>query len=179
MLSLKKLLSMKKIFGLIPVLLTLLFVSCSDSDEPNAKDLNSPLLFTLESISNSKDISYEYYSPDPGCGIQKKYYIYANNSVSELVLKCENFDEIYFDMPQADTYPQTQYTSDELNAFTAVITDGNILTIKFDKTAYPDPIPELDLINNYVPLMVWGVKDGKYYQDILNIIRTLNDNDLN
>ena len=162
----------KNILFLFVLLLTLGFVACSEKgDEPSgSKDLNSPIRFKVENIIDPDNLTYYYQSPDPGCGIPMMYEICVNNMSSEIVMKCENFNEIYIEMESSIWADATRSVYvDKFNQWTAKIADGNTLTITFDSATLPEG--EWGVIPNYTPLKIVAYKGLEMYSDYIHIIR--------
>ncbi len=78
----------KTLFRLFSIICLLSFTSCSEEE--------SPLLFSVEYISNPENVNIEYFSPDPKC-VSKQYYIDANNCNSEISIKCINSSPVYIE----------------------------------------------------------------------------------
>ena len=55
----------------------------------------SPILFSVENISNPENVKVDYFSPDPSC-VEKSYTIWADEKESVVTLKCTNADPIFF-----------------------------------------------------------------------------------
>ena len=78
-----------KILALIFMIIGgLIMTACSEKE--------SPLLFSVENISNYGNVKMEYYSPDPSC-VSKMYWIYANSCASEITIKCTNSNSIFIE----------------------------------------------------------------------------------
>ena len=80
--------NMKKFLFIIMVIGCIMMTACSEKE--------SPLLFSVESISNHDNVKMEYYSPDPSC-VSKMYYIDANSCASEITIKCTNANSIFIE----------------------------------------------------------------------------------
>lgn len=79
---------MKKLLSLVSLIACIIMTACSEEE--------SPLLFSVESNSNPKNVVMEYYSPDPSC-VPKMYWIDANGCASELTIKCTNANSIFIE----------------------------------------------------------------------------------
>lgn len=123
----KAMLVMKK-----SVLYLLLFAyaltSCEEKD--------APLRFSTESISNSDNVSIEYYSPDP-LHCDKSYHITADYEANELTLQCKNANNIYIANKDAES-PSFYYSTE--GQWSAEMIKPNTVKITFEKIDYePDP----------------------------------------
>lgn len=94
------------------------------------KDEDSSLIFSVENISDPKNITVEYYSPDPG-SVSKRYWITANSNAGTLTLKCTNHNSIYIDDLYKEVDPHIQVS--EEGRWTAKIVTPNSITFTFDK----------------------------------------------
>lgn len=104
-------------FLLFPIL-AFLFCGCEEEE--------AQLRFSIQSVSDSNNVSIRYESPDP-LHCPKEYTISANSAASELVLKCTNAKSIYL------TYwPNDRYHSQE-GYWTATLVDDRTIKITFDE----------------------------------------------
>lgn len=79
---------MKKLFIIFSFIACVILTACSEED--------SPLLFSVESVSNPENVIMEYYSPDPSC-VPKMYWVDANSCASEINIKCTNANSIFIE----------------------------------------------------------------------------------
>lgn len=79
---------MKKLLIIFSFITCIIMTACSEED--------SPLLFSVESVSNPENVIMEYYSPDPLC-VSKMYWIDANSCASEIKIKCTNANSIFIE----------------------------------------------------------------------------------
>lgn len=79
---------MKHLTTLLLFIASLFMTACSEEE--------SPLLFSVENISNPENVKIEYYSPDPSC-VSKIYWIDANINASEITIKCTNANSIFIE----------------------------------------------------------------------------------
>lgn len=113
----------KTLLTFLSIIALLSLFSCKEEKD-------SSLLFDEEYVSNSDNIILEYYSPDPGCGIPKLYYVTANKFAGELVLKCKNADVIAI-----KNYPDGvlhEYVSTD-GGWKAEVVNSNTIKLTFDE----------------------------------------------
>lgn len=112
---------MNKLFLTLACMVAMLsIVSCKEEEE-------TTLLFEVENISNPENVTINYYSPDPGC-VPKMYWIEANSSSSEMILRCTNAGPIFFRISK-DELSET-YSCPE-GHWEATVTDDNTVTFTF------------------------------------------------
>ena len=98
---------------------------------------DSPLLFSVESISNPENVIMEYYSPDPSC-VSKMYWIDANSCASAISIKCTNANLIFIE--DHEGMMSEEYFCSEA-FWKAEIVNSNTITFTFaeiDSDSYLD-----------------------------------------
>ncbi|MDE6287913.1 MAG: hypothetical protein K2M00_03905 [Muribaculaceae bacterium] len=108
------------------------FSGCNGgNDEPDVPrgDEFELLTFSVENIINSENVKIEYYSPDPGCGIRKIYWITANNKAGEITLKCTNAEKLYI----VRGYSYSENFTAEKEYWSVKVVDSNTVTFSFDE----------------------------------------------
>lgn len=99
----------------------------------SCEEEESPIRFTAIANSDPESFTYEYYSPDPTC-IEKLHWIEADTDEGDLVLQCTTHSKIAItnELSSPSDLETNTYRS-ENGAWTASISDGNVLKIHFDK----------------------------------------------
>lgn len=110
---------MRHITRLAAAVAAIVFAACEEED--------SPIMFSVESNSDSANVKVEYYSPDPCC-IGKSYYITAKQGESDLVLRSTNCSNVWLAEGQGGAL---FYRSSE-GRWTATVSGGNVVTLHFD-----------------------------------------------
>ncbi len=108
----------RSLFTILATVSLLSFTACDDDDK-------TPLLLTVESISDSNNVVFEYYTPDPSC-VDKMYWVTANSNASEVTLQSTNASSMYFHDNK------TEYICTEGNWKVELI-DSNTLKFTFDE----------------------------------------------
>ena len=143
---------------LLVALLPLLAMACKNE----GKDIpvrDAAVVFNIETIASPENIDIYYSSPDPGCGVPKRYSINADGTPNELVMKCTNLDKISLIKAVESTFATVSdegtttrgkvsetYVNFENSACTFEIVDDNVLKITLnelseelkDKVCYTD-----------------------------------------
>lgn len=115
----------KTLFLLVPLLVWGL-VSCSEGLEEEAVEL----VFAEKHIASEDHLTLRYFSPDPGCGIPKMYWIAATAVENTLTLKCSETDSLVSLAVQG--VKAGVKVTDEAGHWTAVLTDAKTLSFTFD-----------------------------------------------
>ncbi|MDE7397706.1 MAG: hypothetical protein K2M98_08275 [Muribaculum sp.] len=111
---------MNKLLILFSFIACIIMTACEEED--------SPLLFSVESISNPENVKLEYYSPDPSC-VSKMYWIDANSCASEINIKCTNANSIFIEDHEGKISEEYLCQS---GLWKAKIVNSNTITFTFE-----------------------------------------------
>ena len=111
---------MRHITCLATAVAAIMLAACEEED--------SPILFSVESNSDSANVKAEYYSPDPCC-IGKSYHIRAKQGEADLVLRSTNCPTVWLANSQGDE----GFYRDSEGRWTATVSGGNMITIHFER----------------------------------------------
>ncbi|MDE7408569.1 MAG: hypothetical protein K2N09_00945 [Muribaculaceae bacterium] len=112
---------MKQLLIIISFIACVIMTACSEKE--------SPLLFSVESISNPENVIMEYYSPDPSC-VSKMYWIDANSCASEINIKCTNANSIFIEDHEGKILEEYICSG---GFWKAEIVNSNTITFTFDE----------------------------------------------
>lgn len=99
----------------------------------SCEEEESPIRFTAVANSHPESFTYKYFSPDPRI-FEKLHYIDADINEGDIVLQCTTHRKIAItNMLASPSDLETNTYRSENGAWTASISDGNILKIHFDK----------------------------------------------
>lgn len=114
----------------------------------SCEEEESPIRFSTAANSNPESFTYKYFSPDPTC-IEKLHWIDADTDEGDIVLQCTTHSKIAItnELSSPSDLETNTYRS-ENGAWTASISDGNVLKIHFEKLDADNDYDDRYIIEN-------------------------------
>lgn len=164
---------MKKLFALLfPVLLGSVVCGCEEDD--------SPIMFTTIENTAPQNVDVDYYSVDPACQ-PRRYTITTNRFGGELVMKCDNANNLYFgDISNNSRAEYGVTATGEVDVNTLVYVDANWSVSIVDNNSlkfvfWETPVnPDLDFVLENDFVRVCADNKNKVLETDIIIWRALN-----